>query len=90
MIYKLRLSYRVHLSLRYQGESLIYISFPIGICFKRVPVHSYPFPYLNPLPTAVRESVRLFGYIRGCYGARYIDHRKRNERTEIGKEVDTE
>ena len=49
---------------RYQGESLIYISFPIGICFKRVPVHSYPFPYLNPLPTAVRESVRLFGVMQ--------------------------
>ena len=48
---------------RYQGESLIYISFPIGICFKRVPVHSYPFPYLNPLPTAVRESVRLSAFV---------------------------
>ena len=47
----------------YHGESLIYISFPIGICVKRVPVHSYPFPYLNPLPTAVRESVRLSAFI---------------------------
>ena len=48
---------------RYQGESLIYISFPIGICFKRVPVHSYPFPYLNPLPSSrarKRAAVRRY------------------------------
>ena len=62
LVMKCKLRYAIEsIYYRYQGESLIYISFPIGICFKRVPVHSYPFPYLNPLPTAVRESVRLFG-----------------------------
>ena len=53
LVMKCKLRYAIEsIYYRDQGESLIYISFPIGICFKRVPVHSYPFPYLNPLPSS--------------------------------------
>ena len=64
LVMKCKLRYAIEsIYYRYQGESLIYISFPIGICFKRVPVHSYPFPYLNPLPSSrarKRAAVRRY------------------------------